>query len=632
MPSLSIRLPDGRTQTIPLIKRITSIGRSTDNDVALEDGGVPESAFHVHFDGQNFNAVVHEGELLVNGKKVSDARLKQDDVLKVGRCELTFRMYDAQASAPIAKAEVHHLGAPRSGRDHTLSPEALGAFQKLHAFSEKLLLDYDLDKLLENLMDAVIEVTTADKGFLILLEGNELVVKVARNVARENIEDAVERVSDSIVSKVVKTRRPVIVSDALHDAEFNSAASVVNLKLCSVMCAPLMEKGNLFGLIYVGNDNVVNLFEEKSLELLTVFASQASLLLRNAMLVNELRYDNQELRKRIEEAKYGDILGSCVAMREVYKKIDKIAGTDISVLVNGETGTGKEMLAREIHRRSPRKNGPFVAINCGAIPENLLESELFGHVKGAFTGAVATRVGKFQAAHAGTLFLDEIGEMPPQLQVKILRALQEKTVVKVGDSRPETVDIRVVAATNKLLEDEIKKGTFREDLYYRLNVVTLKLPPLRERGDDVVVLAKFFLTKYAKEFSSKAKGFTPNAVIAMKKYGWPGNVRELENRIKKAVVLADKALVSAEDLDLKPENLEPIMPLATAKEEFQKRYIMEVLERNGGNRTKTAKDLGVDPRTIFRHLEKLEAERTGRAPPPDDDAEGEALAGGAEEP
>jgi transcriptional regulator with PAS, ATPase and Fis domain len=224
-------------------------------------------------------------------------------------------------------------------------------------------------------------------------------------------------------------------------------------------------------------------------------------------------------------------------------------------------------------------------------------------------------MGRFQAAIGGTLFLDEIGEMPLQLQVKLLRALQEKVVYKVGDNRPEPVDIRVVAATNRNLEEEVRKGAFREDLYFRVNVVTLKLPPLRDRGDDITVLSRFFLTLYAREFNSKARGFTPAATVAMKKYNWPGNIRELENRIKKAVVLSDRPLMAPDDLDLKPDNLPPILPLAAAKEEFQKRYISEVLERNNGNRTKTAKDLGVDPRTIFRHLERLESgDKAGTAP------------------
>jgi transcriptional regulator with GAF, ATPase, and Fis domain len=397
---------------------------------------------------------------------------------------------------------------------------------------------------------------------------------------------------------------------------------VVNLKLCSVMCAPLMQKGEVFGVIYLGNDNVVSLFDDRALEALTVFAAQASLLVQNAMLLDSLRRENLSLREAVSVKQYGDLIGSGASMREVFRRIEKVAGTDISVLVTGETGTGKEVVAREVHRRSLRAEGPFIAVNCGAIPEALLESELFGHVKGAFTGAVATRLGKFQAAHGGTLFLDEIGDMPTALQVKILRALQERTVTKVGDSRAEGVDIRVIAATNKVLEDEIRSGRFREDLYYRLNVVAIPLPPLRERGEDLVVIARYFLQKYGKEFGARVRGFTPSALVAMRKYAWPGNIRELENRVKKAVVLADRALVSAEDLDLRPEVLEPILALAQAKEEFQKRYINEVLERNGGNRTKTAKDLGVDPRTIFRHLEKLEAERRGQplAPDPEGDA------------
>jgi len=269
----------------------------------------------------------------------------------------------------------------------------------------------------------------------------------------------------------------------------------------------------------------------------------------------------------------------------------------------------------EIHRRSARGKGPFVAINCGAIPENLLESELFGHVRGAFTGAVATRIGRFQAANAGTLFLDEVGDMPMALQVKILRALQERTVVKVGDSRPENVDIRVIAATHRILEDEVRAGRFREDLYYRLNVIKLMVPPLRDRGDDVLMLARYFLRTFAEEMKSPARTFSKGALEAMHRYAWPGNVRELENRIKKAIVLSDKGIIGAEELELTQDTMEAILPLADAKADFQRRYINQVLERNSGNRTKTARDLGVDARTIFRHLERQEAERQGRTLP-----------------
>ncbi|HEV8548908.1 MAG TPA: sigma-54 dependent transcriptional regulator, partial [Polyangiaceae bacterium] len=272
--------------------------------------------------------------------------------------------------------------------------------------------------------------------------------------------------------------------------------------------------------------------------------------------------------------------------------------------ITGETGTGKELIAREIHRRSNRTSGPFVTVNCGAIPENLMESEMFGHVKGAFTGAIASRAGKFQQADQGTLFLDEVGELTPQLQVKLLRAIQERVVYRVGDNRPERCDIRIVAATNRTLEDMIKTGEFREDLYYRLNVVNLWLPPLRERGDDVFIIAKALLSKYADEMNSSVRGFSPQALTAIRKATWPGNIRQLENRIKKALVLCEKTLLGPEDLDLGADAESPIVPLEKAKEDFQRGYVLEVLERNNGNRTQTARDLGVDPRTIFRYLEK----------------------------
>ena len=273
----------------------------------------------------------------------------------------------------------------------------------------------------------------------------------------------------------------------------------------------------------------------------------------------------------LKDKRFGEIIGACPSMIEVFRKLQKVATTDISVLITGETGTGKELIAREVHRRSGRASGPFVVINCGAIPENLIESELFGHVRGAFTGAFASRPGKFQVANGGTLFLDEIGELPLNLQVKLLRALQERIVFRVGDSKPEKVDIRIVAATNRVLEEEIRAGRFREDLYYRLNVVNIYLPALRARGDDVLIIAKALLVEaHAESSQAHVQGFTPQALAAIKKHPWPGNIRQLENRIKKALVLCDKTLLGPEDLDLGKEAETPIMPLEKAKEEFQR--------------------------------------------------------------
>jgi transcriptional regulator with GAF, ATPase, and Fis domain len=600
MPSLRLTAPGHPPTVYHLHKKITSLGSGPDNDIVLPDPLVPDG-YAIHFDGQTYTVFApKKTEFVVNGKKRSKHKLSHDERLVIGSCDLRFAMVD---EAPPVEAEAANTVAD------------IDAYQKLFEFSDRLMHVRDLSDLLDNLMDAVIEITNADKGFLILLEGETLDVKVARNLNRENIADAVSQLSDSIIAKVVRSRKPVIVSDAMHDDEFASAKSVMHLKVSSVICVPLLDRGRLLGLIYVGNDSIRDLFQDQTLRVLTVFASQAALIVANALLLDELRVDNRRLHERLEQYRFGEIVGTSPPMQQVFRKVEKIAPTDISVLITGETGTGKELIAREIHNRSPRAGKPFVTINCGAIPENLLESELFGHIKGAFTGAVANKQGKFQAADGGTLFLDEIGEMPIELQVKLLRAIQEKVVFRVGDTRPETCDIRILAATNRDLEKEIQHGRFREDLYYRLNVVNVELPPLRVRGDDVLVIARYLLSRYAREYDAKVKGFSPNAAVAVRKHNWPGNIRELENRIKKAIVLCESTVIGPDDLGLTGDVLPQILTLAEAKEKFQREYINEVLALNNGNRTKTARDLGVDPRTIFRHLEK-ESENGGEAPPP----------------
>jgi transcriptional regulator with GAF, ATPase, and Fis domain len=597
MPTLRLSMSEANARLYPIRKRLTTIGRGLDNDVVLNDPVLGETHAHLLFDGRDFHLAVldRQAESLVNGKRRRTHRLRHEDVIRLGNCELVFSAFEE------ASREQDLFEERTSFRKASATSDS---YRTLYQFSSRLLGNYELSDLLEALMDAVVEITAAERGFLILVESEGPQIKVARNLRRENVADAVTQLSDSIVKKVIDTRKPLVVSDALKDAEWKNAMSVMSLQLSSVLCVPLLERGNLIGVLYVGNNSVAHLFDESHLEILTIFAAQASLIVRNALLLNELRLDNQLLSERLNSLRFGEIIGACPAMNELFRRLQKVATTDISVLITGETGTGKELIARELHGRSSRQSGPFVTINCGAIPENLLESELFGHVRGAFTGAVTNKLGKFHAADGGTLFLDEIGELPLNLQVKLLRALQEKSIVRVGETRPEAVDIRILAATHRNLEAEIKAGRFREDLYYRLNVVNLHLPALRERGEDIPVIAKFLLRRYSEEFGGRVKGFSPNALIAIRKYSWPGNIRQLENHLKKACVLAEKALLEPEDLGLTPETLPEILPLAEAKERFQRDYINQILELNNGNRTKTARDLGVDPRTIFRHLEK----------------------------
>ena len=585
-------VPQGRPRVFGIYKRVTSIGRAGANDVAIDSDALADHHAQVVFDGRDFSiAPVDAGAaVLVNGKKKRKSKIFHNDKLTFGDVDLVFSLYDESTDRDAPGVD-----------SRTFEIEGM---MKLSDFNRRLLEIHTIPEQIEALLDAVIEVVDANKGFVILLRDGDPEIAAARNVDRETIPDAVTQLSDSILRRCIETRQPLIVSDAVNDTMFNSSESVLNLQLSSVMVAPLIAQGQLLGLIYVGNDNVVNLFEQSSLEVLTVFAGQASLILQNAILLNQLTTDRDRIADELEAQRFGDIIGSCPSLQEVFRRVEKVAAADVNVLITGETGTGKELFARELHRRSNRADGPFVVVNCGAIPENLMESELFGHVRGAFTGAVATRQGSFQAADGGTLFLDEIGEMPLALQVKLLRALQEREVVKVGDTKSQPVDIRVLSATNRDLEEAIKEGTFREDLYYRLNVVNLHLPPLRDRGDDIAILGKYLLHKYAAEFGAAVKGFTPKALEAMHDYDWPGNVRQLENRIKKAIVLADKTLIGPDDLDLGGESRRAVVPLSQAREDFTRNYILHVLERNGGNRTRTARDLGVDPRTVFRYLER----------------------------
>jgi two-component system NtrC family response regulator len=321
--------------------------------------------------------------------------------------------------------------------------------------------------------------------------------------------------------------------------------------------------------------------------------------------------------------RYHRIVGESDAMRRVFSLVQRVAPTDATVLVVGENGTGKELVAHAIHQASGRREAPFVPINCGAIPEQLMESELFGHERGAFTDAYRTREGKFELADKGTLFLDEIGDLPTHLQVKLLRFLQERTVERVGGRESLPVDARVVAATNRDLREMRADGRFREDLFYRLSVVTITVPPLRERGDDLRLLAEYFLEFYGRQHKRRLKGFTQAGLRALQAHPWPGNVRELENRIQRAVILAQDAYVRPEDLELgaKDRAPEPLPTLQAARDEVERRVLIDALTRNAGNVTRAAKDADVSRPTLHDLMRKhgLDAARFRRPELPGDE-------------
>ena len=576
------------------------IGRASDNRIVLEDEAVLLHHAQVLRDGSSWvlSSLDREAVLIVNGKDRRHYSLRDGDLVLLGGTELTF---SEDAPAPdFIPSPLREIGSP-ARIDERL--------EKISMFAEKLLLGMAVPDIFKTLLDSVIALCGASKGFLIHINGDQLHIPAARNVDRVDVGADPSQVSDSVIARVLKERRPLIVSDALNDTILGQSRSVMDLKLSSVMCVPLTAREQLIGVLYVGNEGLERLFVEDDLELLKIFAAQASLILHNALLMDELRLENEDLAREVAAGTGlgGSMIGNSPAMIDVFRTLAKVAPTDISILVTGETGTGKELVAREVHARSNRRNAPFVSINCGAIPENLLESELFGHKKGAFTGAISDKQGKFEDANGGTLFLDEIGEMPMNLQVKLLRVLQEREIERVGEGRGRPVDIRVLSATNKNLDEEIAAGRFREDLFYRLNEVHVGLPALRERGDDIALIAHHLQKRFSKIYPGKASGFTPDALEAMRFYIWPGNVRQMENRIKKALVMSDGPLLTPRDLGFEGE-ADPEkrwVPLNDAKESFQQRYIKECLEAHEWNKAATARALDVDPRTIFRYIEKF---------------------------
>lgn len=337
---------------------------------------------------------------------------------------------------------------------------------------------------------------------------------------------------------------------------------------------------------------------------------ELKVILRRAAYLHQLELENRRLRSGFQDNAFEGMLGVSPQIQGVFSAISKVATTDASVLVEGESGTGKELAARAIHNLSPRKNGPFVAINCAAIPENLLESELFGHEKGAFTGAHALKKGHIELANGGTLFLDEVGDLPHGLQAKLLRFLQDQKLMRVGGRKEIQIDVRVLAATNVDLKTAIKEGRFREDLYYRFGVVVISLPPLRDREGDVGFLAQSILNKYTLETKKKLTSFSPQAMRLIESHNWPGNIRELDNRIKRAVIMADGPSITPGDMQLDSEYSKySSMNLREARETLEKELIQRALAKHKGNVTQASAELGVSRPTLYELMDKLGIQR-----------------------
>jgi transcriptional regulator with GAF, ATPase, and Fis domain len=403
-----------------------------------------------------------------------------------------------------------------------------------------------------------------------------------------------------------------------------SSESLLGASIHSTMGVPLWKGEELLGVLQVDSRGAPAMFGATDIDLLGVLSANASLAIANARLIQSLSNAQQNLKKensflRARETRTGGsqdvrIVGESRAMGELFRQLDKVVDTRVSVLVQGETGTGKELIAAALHQRSKRREKLFVAQNCAAFPENLLESELFGHKRGAFTGATDDKKGLFEVADGGTLFLDEIGEMPLSLQAKLLRALQEGEIRPLGGANVRRVDVRIVAATNRDLDVEVKAGRFREDLLYRLKVFPIRVPPLRERRDDIPLLAKHFLERYSREFGKPVDGFDDEALAILGAYDWPGNVRELENEVQRLVIQVDSGeRIAPEILSPRVRQVEGILTQAnnakgTLREmvdQVERHILLDALREHGNNKTAAAKTLGITREGLHKKLKQL---------------------------
>jgi len=492
-------------------------------------------------------------------------------------------------------------------------------FRTLYELSDIIYSERDVNVLLEEVIDSIIEITSCERCFLkIFRESRNEKLAIARDSEKKEIDEENENINGKIIEVAAETGNAICITQLLT-SDIDEEKESTSLEVISILCVPLKSKDRVLGVIYLDDTKTDSFFTPEDAVLLTSLGERVGVALENNLLFTELKESQEKLLQDLRgRFKFDEILGNSPQMVEVLKTVADVADTDATVLIEGESGTGKELLARAIHFNSSRSKKPFVPINCAAIPETLLESELFGYEKGAFTGAEQRKQGKFEVANGGTLFLDEIGEMSPLLQVKILRFLQSRQFEPLGSNKLKKSDVRIIAATNKDLLSRVKENKFREDLFYRINVINIKLPPLRERRLDIAPLAESFAVKFGKKNGKKIKGFDPEVLNILSRYSFPGNIRELENIVERAAILAQGEWITKEDLpktmfeendyDYKikiPQNYGELKALKKkAIEEIEKSFLNHILTMSNNVVSKAAEDARMHRVELHRLISK----------------------------
>ena len=625
-PRLVVIAGPSKDSTIPLPEGEATIGRDPTSAVAVIDPSVSRKHCVLrHEDGRfQIKDLESRNGTLVNGVAVKEHWLRHGDEIATGDSVFLFLLEEDERASPRSRVEfdesrptaetkiihpreVVYLQPDRLLRELPATSQIARNLSALLKISRVVHAIRDLEELQAQLLDLIFEVIPAGRGAILLSEGTGQDFNCLYARTRHAGQPQLIRVSRTIARQVMKENVAILGVDvstgALRDVE-----SLVASEVRSLLCVPLSVFQRMIGCIYLDSTNTANRFQEDHLQFMAAVAGISAVALDNARRQQWLEQENQRLTMEVRQDQ--SLVGEGSKMKEIFQFLARVSPTESTVLIEGESGTGKELAAKALHRNSQRANKPFTAINCAAIPETLLESELFGYERGAFTGASSQKKGKLEVADGGVVFLDEIGDLAPALQVKLLRVLQEREFERVGGTHPIKIDIRLIAATNRDLDEAVKKSEFRQDLYYRLAVVKLMMPPLRERREDIPMLTRHFVQKHAKRCKVKAKPISREAMAALVNYEWPGNVRELENAVERALVMGSSDMVLLEDLPESlleqdtPDQMQEGKYHASVKQ-WKKRLIMDAVEQTRGNYVEAAGILGVHPNYLHRLIRNL---------------------------
>lgn len=474
-------------------------------------------------------------------------------------------------------------------------------FEALQLISQKLNTAVYEDSLIEEALDWVINIISAERGLFVRYDETkkEFSIISARNINQENITDLSE-FSSGILKRVIEKKEPLIVYDVQNEPSLSQFESILIRKIKSVIGVPILRDNKVWGVILIDSQSNRKEFTESNLIFLKFFSDLVSLVLDKIILLEKLQDENRILKNRVESTlQIPDMIGNSLPMRILAKTIHRVASTDATVVILGESGTGKDLAAHAIHRLSARSDRPYLAQFCGSIPDTLLESELFGYKKGAFTGATNDKKGLLEVADNGTFFLDEIADISEALQAKLLRVIENKEISRLGDTHTKKINVRIIAATNKDIQQLVKAGKFREDLYYRLNVFPITIPPLRDRKEDIPILAEYFI----KKFSQTKIKIQKDALIKLENYYWPGNIRQLFNVIQRALILTDSDKIEEEHIII--EETQKSINFDGTIRDYEKQLLLKRLEECNGNRTQTAASLGVSVRWVQIKLKEM---------------------------